>query len=826
MSDFENLIASNTSYVPEIGMSEEELAIKKRQEEEAERKRRWFEEDAPKLREEQNKNLSLLSTEQEQEQEYGMHPGLASTLAGTASMLRTSGWQSQPLSYGQRLGYAIPEAMQAYYQQGAHNQEAEEAERAVKKEQEAQAVKIQERSDFIQYMTKAGIPERKFELFLLKYDQDPDTAIASVVKWHEEQKKMTPEQEEKAFQAFLDDAKTDSNFTTKEVQFLNGMSKEKYPNRLDTIRDMFKKKYGMFWREKDEEALLELEKQKTGHKIDLENKEFGLKVDEFKNTVFMNETDAKLKADEFAHQKLQASIQNQLQGKRFHLDVKELIDENDRFYAQLKQTGKFKESELERQDRIIAIKIKALEHTIKNENDRLVLDQTKHTDNFGLEEEKLTKTFALEEKKLLLSKEKFGWSQEKFDKEHGFAKEKFKKEHEFTKMKFDQTHQISVQRTAAEILKWGQDNDIDNERIKIKLQELHQKNEHHLGDMDYKMMVHHATVQNKAKDLAFRVVQFDNLKDEQKIKHSQWQKKHDQTLKEHVAYVENEARKANAGEKNLKLKEQKVADAREFFYADLEFEKAKIREQKMLQPKKLVGQDALDWAEENNPEVYKAIKDKKNVQVINLDKYGNYDSKDEIESGLLSKSQMDQVYKIQKDYTAIPAIKDANKMASLLVSLKNLAATRKVTDPNKSSGVAEFAMIYKFMKSLDETSTVLASEFRNASQAGRSFFANVGVAFQKQWDGVQLDQSQKQEILNSVKAVAYAKLTEVVTPQYNTKLKLLSMNGGLPDDEARGLLVNPLFDYFENHPEDKIKLKKNIKAEGDDSSEDIHNDTE
>ena len=73
--------------------------------------------------------------------------------------------------------------------------------------------------------------------------------------------------------------------------------------------------------------------------------------------------------------------------------------------------------------------------------------------------------------------------------------------------------------------------------------------------------------------------------------------------------------------------------------------------------------------------------------------------------GLLDKTQMDNIYKIQKDYTQIPAIKDANKISSLLVSLKNLAAQRKVTDPTKSSGVAEFAMIYKFMKSLDETST-------------------------------------------------------------------------------------------------------------------------
>ena len=812
MSDFENLIASRSiPYVSEIGMSEEELAIKKRQEEEAERKRRWFEEDAPKLREEQNKNLSLLSTEQEQEQEYGMHPGLASTLAGTASMLRTSGWQSQPLSYGQRLGYAIPEAMQAYYQQGAYNQEAEEAERAVKKEQEAQAVKIQQRSDFIQYMTKAGIPERKFELFLLKYDQDPNTAIASVVKWHEEQKKMTPEQEEKAFQAFLDDAKTDSNFTTKEVQFLNGMSKEKYPDRLKTIRDMFKKKYGMFWREKDWDRAQEFEEEKEETRIEETERNHNQILKEFALKEYKTHEELKLDTKNYALKAAGQHIELQLknktvdqQGRKIDLDVAKLIQANDHFMKKLKQQRDFKESDLERKDRIIAIKGKALEHKIKNEDAKLVLDQTKHTDNFGLEGEKL-----------LLKKEKFSWSQEKFDKEH-----------EFTKMKFDQTHQISVQRTAAEILKWGQDNDIDNERIKIKLQELHQKNKHHLGDMDYKMMVHHATVQNRAKDLALRVAQFDNLKDEQKIDYIKWNKQHDHDLQKHVAWVEAEARKANAGEKNLKLMEKKVADAREFFYAELEFEKAKIREQKMLQPKKLVGQDALNWAEENNPEVFNIIKDKKNHQVIHLDKYGNYDKVSEIPAGLLSNSQMDQVYKIQKDYTAIPAIKDANKIASLLVSLKNLAATRKVTDPSKSSGVAEFAMIYKFMKSLDETSTVLASEFRNASQAGRSFFANVGVAFQKQWDGVQLGESQKQEILNSVKAVAYAKLTKVVTPHYNTKLKLLSMNGGLPDDEARGLLVNPLFDYFENHPEDKIILKKNIKAEGDDSSEDIHNDTE
>ena len=163
----------------------------------------------------------------------------------------------------------------------------------------------------------------------------------------------------------------------------------------------------------------------------------------------------------------------------------------------------------------------------------------------------------------------------------------------------------------------------------------------------------------------------------------------------------------------------------------------------------------------------------------------------------------------------------------MLVSLKNLAAQRKVTDPTKSSGVAEFAMIYKFMKSLDETSTVLASEFRNASTAGRSFFANVGVAFQKQWDGVQLGESQKREILNSVIAVAHAKLTKVVTPLYNSKLLALNQLGGLPEDEARGYLVNPLHDYFELYPEDKIKPDVKIAdPEDDENANDIDNDTD
>ena len=769
--------------------------------------------------------------EEEEEEERSYPSPIAMGLLGAgASMLRQSGWRDTPITLGEQIGHAIPHGIRGYYQQDMLNQQEQAAVAQAQKVQEEEEDERKQRSNFIKYMKDSGIPERKFELFLLKYDQSPENALQAIDAWHEEQKKMTPEQEDAAFKAMLEFSA--DQLSLDELQAFQQMTPAMFPKRLEELRGFLKKKLGLLWREKDFQAEHEFEKQKEETRKGEHAQEQEQILKEFTLKEYKTHEEIKLAAKDFALRESGQNIKFQLeernvdlQGKKVDIDVAQLKQDNDQFMLKLEQQGKFKESDLERQDRHLAIQEQALEHKIKNEDARLVLDQTKHTDNFGLEEEKLTKTFALEEEKLLLSKEKFGWSKEKFDEEHGFAKEKFEKEHGFTVKKFEQTHQIAVQRTAAEILKWGQENNIDQERIKIKLQELHQKNEHHLGDMDFKNMVHHATVQNKAKDLAFRVVQFENLKDQQKVDYSKWQAGHDQTLKEHVAWVENEARKANAGEKNLKLKEKKVADAREFFYAELEFEKAKIREQKMLQPKKLVGQDALNWAEENNPEVFNIIKDKKNHQVIHLDKYGNYDKVSEIPSGLLSKTQMDQVYKIQKDYTQIPAIKDANKIASLLVSLKNLAAQRKVTDPTKSSGVAEFAMIYKFMKSLDETSTVLASEFRNASHAGRSFFANVGVAFQKQWDGVQLGESQKTEILNSVKAVAYAKLTEVVTPQYASKLLAMNKLGGLPEEEAKGFLVNPLYDYFERFPEDKIKSKLKETTPEDDTSETIHNDS-
>ena len=124
---------------------------------------------------EQSREAEEAEAEQQQARSAGgMSPGLASVLGAAGSMLRTSGWQSQPLSYAQRLGYAIPAGMQAYYQQGAYNQEAEKA------DQEAQKLQLdadnakENREAFHQYLATSGLSSGWIDLYTGWYDTNPD----------------------------------------------------------------------------------------------------------------------------------------------------------------------------------------------------------------------------------------------------------------------------------------------------------------------------------------------------------------------------------------------------------------------------------------------------------------------------------------------------------------------------------------------------------------------------------------------------------------------------------------------------------------------------
>ena len=191
----------------------------------------------------------------------------AGLLAAGASMMRQSGWRDTPITRDEMIGHAIPAGMEGYYNQKIMNQQEDaaiaEAEKEAAKEQEEEEEEIQQRSNFIKYMKDAGIPERKFDLFMLKYDQSPETALSAIEAWHEEQKKMTPEEEDAAFQAMLESAAKDDTMSLKELQFFKSMTPAMYPKRLEELRNFLKKKHGLLWGTQDYQAQLELEKIKV-----------------------------------------------------------------------------------------------------------------------------------------------------------------------------------------------------------------------------------------------------------------------------------------------------------------------------------------------------------------------------------------------------------------------------------------------------------------------------------------------------------------------------------------------------------------------------------
>ena len=178
--------------------------------------------------------------------------------------------------------------------------------------------------------------------------------------------------------------------------------------------------------------------------------------------------------------------------------------------------------------------------------------------------------------------------------------------------------------------------------------------------------------------------------------------------------------------------------------------------------------------------------------MIKFAQHGNFGGKvDYLQQGKYGKDQLDYITAAQKDWMTNVDTKAANKLGRLLVSLENLSAD--------DTGVSEFAMIYKFMKSLDETSTVLASEFRNASGAGRSALDNLMQWGDRQFTGTQLRPEQKQDILKAVTSVAHAHLTDTMLQNLDSVLKL-SKQHGIEDKDMRGFLPNALGDYFKKYP--------------------------
>jgi hypothetical protein len=188
---------------------------------------------------------------------------------------------------------------------------------------------------------------------------------------------------------------------------------------------------------------------------------------------------------------------------------------------------------------------------------------------------------------------------------------------------------------------------------------------------------------------------------------------------------------------------------------------------------------------------FKLPEGKTGLPVIKINKHGQFASLDYIDSEQRYKPiQLQTLSKVNDKWLDSPDVKGGRKIARLARSLKAL------TDNN--TGVSEFAMVYKFMKSLDETSTVLASEFRNAREAGLSAFDALELWGDNKMTGKQLDDDQKMEIVESVRTIAYQRLSEV--NDIRESLIERATNTGVSREDAEKMMPNPLQEYFDANP--------------------------
>ena len=331
----------------------------------------------------------------------------------------------------------------------------------------------------------------------------------------------------------------------------------------------------------------------------------------------------------------------------------------------------------------------------------------------------------------------------------------------------------------ATVKQHGETNGLSRDRIEIQqralLQRIADSERSHLlslEDQNLRQLKFDADQEYRDRKLAQDAINQEYQKGRDKTADAHWEKQFAQRLKEQAAKLVSQGLSRD--------------QAKGIAHANLEFQKFKFQYESDKRPRTLYGEDARAWAAENSVAIQKT-----GTPVVKFDKYGNFEGEiDYIKAGY-GKAQLDFLSDKQDKWMSNPDIKAANKLGRLLQSLKTLEA--------QETGVAEFAMIYKFMKSLDETSTVLASEFRNAAEAGRSAIENLELWADKQFSGDQLSEEQQAHIIEAVTGIAHAHLTHTINENMGAYLSLAEEQG-VKEQDLRDALPNILGDYFKKYP--------------------------
>jgi hypothetical protein len=292
--------------------------------------------------------------------------------------------------------------------------------------------------------------------------------------------------------------------------------------------------------------------------------------------------------------------------------------------------------------------------------------------------------------------------------------------------------------------KWLSEHDLKLKRGDITdaqwLEEMSRKKERDkVGDEQWRINLDERLKENKITHEEWRE-EIERRKGRDIVGDEQWQNTIDLQWEKHKQKIIEDAKTHGIKLENLDLAKLK-------FTADVEHRMWEKDYKMNVVPRTLIGEDAKEWARANKVKFDTG----KGQLIVRLDKHGNLKGSPEesITYHKLQKLkplQQGYVRQISQDWHTSVEVKQANKVAVMLRTLEGLG--------KGDNGVREFAMIYKFMKSLDPTSTVLASEFKNAATAGLGWATSLKQWGQKGLFGTQLQQKIKADIIAGVRIIA------------------------------------------------------------------------
>jgi hypothetical protein len=736
----------------------------------------------------------------------------AGLLAAGASMMRQSGWRDTPITQNEMIGHAIPAGMEAYYNQEIMNRqedadiaEAQNEQRTA--EDEAEDELENEQAFLLALNTsrlRMKLPNkewRELKAYLLGlYKHKPEKAY-EILK----EISMPKETEKKSVlkSAVGPDGKMqlvhvtegkDPIWTGLATGEATGLEKEaNIESRFVRKHELAEDRLGF-----DEEQAA-IKKSQWTQSFDYKEGEDKLNRNE---RVRMNEH--KILQDGVRNKYTVQQIENQAlqhreMAKRRGIEFDASMDLKKAILNFRKESWKKEYNYKEKVDgKTHEQRIKEFEHKIAQDGinndftaDRIANDIKEFSESMNLKKEHFTKTHKLKE-------DIFGWQVDDSIKKYNTQKNQFNKTLATTEYRYEKDYKYKVSESArkqgnakrnydqgivehlALIQQRGKQNEYSEEKIALAQRKFLESQSQYKDDKEFRDLQHFANVENRSAVLAQKLVEYEykiSRDDKGDLrKDTEWKQK----LVEYQNKLIQQELGAEHWDKTHELK-------REIFAADVEHKRLKLTTEGHQAPQTLTGDAAREWAADN-PDF--ELPKQTGMPVLRINKHGEFDSLDWIKDVKYTDSQLSSMARVQEKWMDSPEIRGGRKMVRLARSLRALA--------DNKTGVSEFAMVYKFMKSLDETSTVLASEFRNAREAGLSAFDALELWGDKQFTGKQLDDDQKFEIVEAVRTVAYQRMNDI--NDMRTSMIDRLVEEGVRVEDAEKMVPNALQGYFDQYP--------------------------